>query len=161
MDRVFGLRTVGLMEEGKSLTALYNLAVYMGSKVDIIEPTQPPEINSAESKYRLKIDGMDVHDGTGGITGFRGWGLTAEEAAENYFLSCADTLGDNIKMYKGLSDKCSAEFVNQSMGFCLDMDKNRRFDFITGMGTPLPSQAVRATVLQDSVKPLPVIKLKK
>lgn len=160
MDRVFGLETVRHLEAGDSITALYNMAAHMNGKV-VIHPPEGKGLSDADVNFRLRIGGMDVHDGTGGITGFCGWGLTEQAAAENYILSCADTIQKNLELYQGLLDRHKPEAFKGTMGFCFDTSKDKRFDFITTMGESLPPLTEAATVLQQAVKPLTAIKFRK
>jgi hypothetical protein len=160
MERAFGIDALRHMEAGDSLTALYNMAAHMHTKVEIINPDRKGQ-SAADTHYRIKIDRMDVHDGHGGITGFCGWGLTQQGAAENYITSCADAIESSLGIYRGLLDKYKPEDFKGTMGFCLDTSKDKRFDFITTMGEGLPPLGEASTVLQNPVKPLPTIKLRK
>ena len=159
MDHTFGLDTLRLVEEGNSLTALYNLAAYVGRKLKVAEPDPNSILN--DPKVCVGIKGMDVHDGTGGIKGFCGWGKTAEDAAENYLATCADAIQRNIDMYKRLEDETRPGRFKETMGFCLDLSQHKRFDFVTPYGEGLPSLAESATVLDKPVKPFPRFTLRK
>jgi hypothetical protein len=134
MDKTFGIDTLQHLEAGQSMIALGKLAAHMGRKVDVVEP------DDYTTKYRVKIDGMDVHNGIGGITGFRGWGATAEAAAADYFIKCADTLRENYMLHQKLQPHHKPEDLNHTMGFCLDLDKQKRFDFMTMLGEDIPAQ---------------------
>ena len=159
MDRAFGLDSLRLVEAGNSLTALYNLAAYVGRKLEVAEPER--RVIKDDPKFRVRIEGMDVHDGSGGITGFCGWGHTAEDAAENYLALCAHYTQRNIEMYKRLEQECGPGRFKETMGFCLDHSQYKRFDFITPQGQGLASLAERATVLEKPVKPLNRLTLRK
>lgn len=137
MDKNFGLDTLRHLEDGQGMTALGKLAAHMGRNIDIAEP------DNYTNKYRVKIEGMDVHNGVGGITGFRGWGATTEAAAADYFIKCADTLRENFMLHQKLQPHHKPEDFNHTMGFCLDLDEHKRFDFMTMLGEEISAQKTK------------------